>query len=102
MAVETIKACFTPFLPGMYDDFSVAASAKNVSQRGQLAHKRSKVENLTIEHDAYGPIFVEEGLSASGDIDDCQTSMSQPNLRTAIKALSIRTAMIKYSGHSLQ
>jgi hypothetical protein len=57
------------------------------------------VVDLAIENDPAGPVFIGDGLIASGTVDDRETSMAQHCTRIGKKSVSIRPTMRDRSRH---
>lgn len=86
----------------MHDDFRIAAGAEAVPERGKLAHQRLEIVDLTVEDHTDRPVFVEDRLIATGELDDREPAMTEPDPRAVMKAGTVRTTMAEKVGHPLQ
>ena len=92
-AAESIDAALPPALPGVHDDFGVAACLEDVPERLQLGDQRLIVVDLAIEDDDDIAILVVDRLLAGREIDDRETSVAERHPRLEMLAIAIRAAM---------
>src|SRR6185437_6935086 len=99
--VEACQGPLAPLLPGMHDDFGVAARAELVAARVELLVELRKIVDLAIEADTDRAVFVEQRLAAQGrEVDDRQTPVAEPDARRDVEAGIIRPAVMQRVGHA--
>ena len=63
----------------MNNDLGVALRAEPVTERDEFVTQLKVVENLAVEYDPGRIAFVRQGLLTSREIDDGQTSVTEPD-----------------------
>ena len=92
-AAKAVDAGLAPGLPGVDDDFGVAAGVEHVAERLQLRDQFLVVVDLAVEDDAHAVVFVVERLLAGGQVDDRQAPVPQADARLDMQAALVRAAM---------
>ena len=80
LAVEAGQAVRAVLLVRVQDDFGVARGREPVSPALQLQSQLRVIEDLTVEHDPQGPIFVGDGLLAGAQVDDAQARIPEADV----------------------
>ena len=102
MPRKRVDTSLAPLLPGMDDDFSVAARAKDVAKRLQLGNQVDEVVDFAIEYHDDAAVFVEQGLMAGGEVDDGQAPMAQAHPGLEVNPAFVRPAMELGLIHALE
>jgi hypothetical protein len=88
-----------PLFVGVHDDFCVGVCAEAVTERRELGSQLGEVANLSVEDDPHRRVFVGDGLTASGEIDDAQTATSEADALIDVEAVSIGASMDERCRH---
>ena len=92
-AAEAVDAAFAPGLPGVDDDFGVAAGVEDVAQRLQFRDEFLIVVDFAVEDDADALVFVVQRLLAGGQVDDRQAAVAEPDAGFDMQAAFVGAAM---------
>ena len=85
----------------MDDGLGIRPGGKFVSARKQFLAKVGVVIDFAIKHDPDGAVLVADRLMTSGDVDDAEPPMPQPNPEINEDALVIGTAMTQRLVHAM-
>jgi hypothetical protein len=83
----------------MNDGFRVAMGFELVTAPFEIRCQILEVVNLAIKNDSNRPVFAEDGLVATSDVDNRKTSHAQRDARFNKRALVVRPAMSNYPTH---
>ena len=100
-AAKTLHAVLAPGLPGMDDDFGVAAGVEDVTERFELGDEFLEVVDLAVEHHRDRAIFIEQRLLSRGQIDDGQPAVSERDAGLEVIARLVRATMVLDVTHAL-
>ena len=101
--VEVPNAILAPLLPGVDDDFGVAARAEGVAERLQLVDQLGEIVDLAVERDAHRAVLVEQRLSPERrKIDDREPAMAEADTGGQVEAAVVGAAMVQRVGHALK
>ena len=92
-APQSVQAGLAPGLPGMHDHFGIAARPEAIAQNLEFGHQLAVVVDLTVEDNAHGTVFIEQGLLAGGQVDDGKAPMSQRQTGLQVHIVLIRPAV---------
>src|SRR5262249_3783803 len=101
-SAKAIHALFAPSLPGVDDDFGVAARAEMVTQREKLRDQLLVVVNLPVVDDHHAAVFVEHRLLAGRKIDDREPTMTEPEARLDVQPALVGAAVMLRLVHARQ
>ena len=100
-STQVAHAVLAVFLVGMKDGLCIAMGLKNMSALFQVFGERPEVVDLSVEDDRLGAVLVEDGLRATGHVDDAESSVAQPDGAVQVHGTVIRTPMGEHGGHPL-
>src|ERR1700757_3343540 len=78
---------------GLQDHFGVAVSVEDGAFAFQFLSQFHKVEDLAVVHDDSITVFAEDGLIATGNVEDRQTRSAQRDFFALESCLLVRSAM---------
>jgi hypothetical protein len=81
--------------------FGVGMCGKAMAAAFQFVAKTGKIINFAVEDYPDGSIFVEDGLVASGKVNDAEPAHSQPGVILDEDAFVIRTAIHDRLAHAV-
>src|SRR5690606_5186579 len=102
LTVQLLQEAVTELLVEMHDDLGVRARIKPMPTRLEHPAKLHVIEDLAVVSDPNVLGFVMDRLSATAQIDDAQTSMSETDSLLDMKAGAIRTAVLERRDHAPQ
>ena len=94
-----LHAIVTILFIEMKDALRVGTCAELVPALDQIGIQIRKVMRLAIKNDPQRLIFVRDGLVATFDVDDGESSYSQTNPRLDVEPVTIRSAVDNGPGH---
>jgi hypothetical protein len=77
----------------MDDDLRIAMGVELVSTRFEISAQFQKVINFSIENNPDGPVFIVNGLPASGDINDAQPPHPETDWPVGVDTFVVRSAV---------
>ena len=98
-AAKTLDAGLAPGLPGVHDDFRIAAGVEGMAQCLQFGNELLIVVDFPVENHADALVFVVKRLLAGGQVDDGEPAMAKTDLAIGMNAHLVGTAMRDGIGH---
>src|SRR5208282_2116167 len=83
----------------MNDDFGVGVSVEAVASAFEFGAEFGKVVNLAVVYDPGGAVFIENGLMASGEIDDGEAAHAQTSAVGDVESLIVGAAVHDLLAH---
>src|SRR6202167_1235755 len=83
----------------MNNHFRIGVGAEVMATAFELRAQVGKVINLAVEHDPRAAIFVEDGLMASGEVDDAETAHAKTSAIGDVESFVIRAAVHDLLAH---
>ena len=102
LAAQVFEHRLAVVFPQVGDQLRVAVGAEPVPLALQLGLALGIVEQLAVEDDGDGSVFVEDRLLAVGQADDAEPPRRQPNARLDKPAFLVRPPVIQGLGHRLK
>ncbi len=101
-AAKALDARIAPFLVSVDDDLGVGMRPEAMPAALELGPQRREVVDLAVEDDQHRAVLVGERLLTSGDIDDAQAAVGEPDAFTDEEAVGVGSAMRHGIGHRAQ
>src|SRR5579864_5317527 len=86
----------------MNNDLGIAGRFELMATVLKITCEFAVVVNLTVEHDDNAAVFVIDGLSATGYIDDTETARAQPDCWFKVQTLPVGPPVTNALQHSSQ
>ena len=101
-AAKAVDTRCAPGFPGVDDDFGVATSVEDMTERLQFWNEFLIVVDFAVENDADRLVFVIERLLAGGQIDDREPAVAEADARFDMQAAFVRAAMKLRFVHAME
>ena len=99
LAAEVVEHPFLVVFPAVRDDFGVAVGGEAMAAAFQRRLLFRVVEQLAVEDDGDGAVFVEDGLPAVGQADDAEAARGEGQAGPFQVAVLVRPAVDDGVGH---
>jgi hypothetical protein len=99
-AVEAWEAIGTILCPGLEEDFRVGLGLEHDPTGLQIPSKFDIVVNFPVKNDVPPTVGGGHGLSAAGQVENTEATVSQPDGGIAVGTLGIRSAVGEGVGHA--
>ena len=98
-ATQFLDAVGAHFFVEMNNDFGVGVGVEAMAAAFELGAEFGKVVNLAVENDPCAAIFVEDGLMASGEVDDAEPAHAETSAVGDIESLVVGAAIHDLVAH---
>src|ERR1017187_3807541 len=83
----------------MNNDFGVGVGVEAMAAAFELGAEFGEIVNLAVENDPCAAVFVEDGLMASGEIDDAEAAHAEASAVGDVKSLIVGAAVNDLVAH---
>lgn len=91
-----------PLFVAVDEGFGIAGGAERVAEGGQFRLQFPVIVDFAIEDDGDGLVLVEDGLPATGEVDDAEAAHAHGEFRAFVAAVAVRSPVNLYAGHAVE